>query len=59
MGGRSGRGSRSPIRYASVYQNSFSHAEITVHRLTTFLIGRTTYAVLGGGVVEIGIGALD
>ena len=31
MGGRSGRGigSRSPIGYASGYQNSYSHAEIT------------------------------
>ena len=30
MGGRSGRGIRSPIGYASGYQNSYSHAEITV-----------------------------
>jgi len=29
MGGRSGRGSRSPIGYASDYQKSYSHAEIT------------------------------
>jgi hypothetical protein len=32
MGGRSGRGIRSPIGYASGYQNSFSHAEITDHK---------------------------
>jgi len=30
MGGRSGRGIRSPIGYASGYQNSYSDAEITV-----------------------------
>jgi hypothetical protein len=29
MGGRSGRGSRSPIGYESGYQNSYSDAEIT------------------------------
>jgi len=29
MGGRSGRGIRSPIGYASGYQNSYSDAEIT------------------------------
>ena len=32
MGGRSRRGIRSPIGYASGYQNSYSHAEITVRQ---------------------------
>jgi hypothetical protein len=32
MGDRSGRGSRSPIGYANGYQNSNSHAEITIRQ---------------------------
>jgi len=53
MGGRSGRGIRSPIGYASGYQNSYSDAEITVCFMTRVPVRPIAMArgsgLMGGG----------